>query len=352
MQTLSFIIATAGAIASTSDATVDSRSILSGSAVISGEGATEEQRRDAAPTPRPIDDTSENDTSRTTQSRPLASDPPVAKPPAQSDRAVFRGGKLLLTNGITSLEGASGGGIAKWATIAGLELERGIGASGHATFIELPDFGWRSYGVSLGVGDRVELSFTRQNFDTRDAGAALGLGEGYTFNQDIYGAKVRVAGDVVYGSPAMPQIALGVEYKRNLDGPIVDLLGAGDDEGFDFTLSATKLVLEHSILINATARLTEANQLGLLGFGNSDDRGHRIEVEGSLAYQLTRRAAVGVELRTKPDNLGLGEDDWLDVFIAYAPTRNLTVSAAYVDLGSIATFDDQRGGFLQTQIAF
>jgi len=264
---------------------------------------------------------------------------------------LFKGGKLLLTNGISSLEGTSGGGLATWATIAGMETARGIGASGHFTAVELPDFGWRSYGVALGIADRVELSYARQNFDTRDAGAALGLGRGYTFNQDVLGAKVRLAGDTVYGAALMPQIAAGIEYKRNLDGAVVGLLGARDDEGIDYTLSATKLLLEHSLLINATARLTKANQLGLLGFGGPDN-GYQLQFEGSLGYQLSRRAVLGAEYRSKPDNLGLGEDEWIDLFAAYAITDNITLTAAYVDLGTIATFEEQRGALVQAQFAF
>ncbi|MHA7819325.1 MAG: DUF3034 family protein [Erythrobacter sp.] len=264
---------------------------------------------------------------------------------------VFGGGKLLLTNGVASLEGTSGGGIATWAMIAGNGMEGGLGVSGHLTAIELPDFGWRSYGVAAGIGDRIELSYARQNFDTRSAGALLGLGQGYTFNQDVYAAKLRLAGDVVYGAPLLPQLAVGVEYKRSLDAPTVALLGASERDGVDYTLSATKLVLEHSVLVNATARLTKANQLGLLGFGGPD-HGYKLQFEGSLAYMLSRRAVVGAEYRSKPDNLELGEDNWLDIFAAYALTDNITLTAAYVDLGSIATFEDQRGGLVQAQIAF
>jgi hypothetical protein len=42
----------------------------------------------------------------------------------------------------------------------------------------------------------------------------------------------------------------------------------------------------------------------------------------------------------------------MDLFAAYALTDYLTLTAAYVDLGSIATFSDQRGGFLSAQVAF
>lgn len=264
---------------------------------------------------------------------------------------LFDGGKLLLTNGISTVEGSSGGGIARWATIGGRQMPGGIGASAHGTAIELADFGWRSYGVMLGIGDRLELSVARADFDTRDIGTALGIGRGYTFNLDTFGAKLRVAGDLVYGTSWLPQIAVGVEHKRSRDGALVRALGAADDEGTDITVSATKLLLARSLLINATLRYTEANELGLLGFGSAG-KGYRLQAEGSLGYQLSRRAVIGAEYPTKPDNLGFGEGDWLDLFAAYAVTDHLTLTAAYVDLGTIATISDQRGGFLSAQVAF
>ncbi len=265
---------------------------------------------------------------------------------------LFKGGKLLLTNGVTTVEGSSGGGIARWATIGGKQIPGGVGVSAHATAIELTDFGWRSFGVALGLGDRVELSFSRADFDTRDIGALLGIGQGYTLNMETFGAKVRVAGDLVYGESWLPQIAVGIEHKRSRDGTLVRALGAADSDGTDYTVSATKLLLARSLLLNATLRYTEANELGLLGFGSAAGAGYKLQFEGSMGYQLSRRAVFGVEYRTTPDNLGLGADDWLDIFGAYALTDHLTLTAAYVDLGSIATIPDQRGGFLSAQVAF
>ena len=241
-----------------------------------------------------------------------------------------------------------------------------VSASFHGSAIELPDYGWRSYGVLVGIGDRLELSYARADFDTRDVGAALGIGQGYTFNVDTFGAKLRVLGDVVYGESWLPQIAVGIEHKRSRDAALVRALGAADDDGTDYTISATKLILARSLLVNATLRYTEANELGLLGFGSTAGEGYELQFEGSLAYQLSRRAVVGAEYRTKPDNLGLGDADWMDIFAAYALNTfpyttlsdlyalndNLTLTAAYVDLGSIATFSDQRGGFLSAQVAF
>ena len=287
---------------------------------------------------------------------PVAPDDALAlneSEPRAGKLRMFDGGKLLLTNGVTTVEGSSGGGLARWATIGGRQMAGGIGASAHVTGIELADFGWRSYGIAVGLGDRIELSYARADFDTRDIGTALGIGQGYTFNLDTFGAKLRVAGDLVYGETWLPQIAVGIEHKRSRDGALVRALGAADAAGTDYTLSATKLFLARSLLVNATLRYTEANELGLLGFGAAGGGAdYRLQFEGSVGYQLSRRAVVGAEYRSKPDNLGLGDDDWMDIFAAYALTRHLTLTAAYVDLGSIATISGQRGGFLSAQVAF
>jgi hypothetical protein len=68
---------------------------------------------------------------------------------------------------------------------------------------------------------------------------------------------------------------------------------------------------------------------------------------------LSRRLAIGGEFRAKPDNLAIArEDDWFDLFGAYALGRHLTLTAAYADLGSIATVKGQRGALFQIQAGF
>jgi hypothetical protein len=277
----------------------------------------------------------------------------VAVPQTAFAQDLQAGGKLLLTNGITSLEGASGGGLTPWAVIAGNETDAGIGISAHGTIVELKSYDFHGAGIAVGLFDRVELSYSRHNFNTNEIGAALGLGADYAFNQDVVGAKVRLAGDLVYGSPVMPAIAVGAQYKNNKNDAVVRAIGAKKDEGVDYYASASKLFLSHSVLASVTLRATKANQLGLLGFGGDRESSYSLQVEGSLAWQISRRFAIGGEYRSKPDNLGVArEDDWFDVFGAYAINRHLTAAVAYTDLGSIATVDKQRGVFFSLQAAY
>ena len=118
-------------------------------------------------------------------------------------------------------------------------------------------------------------------------------------------------------------------------------------------MAATKVLLDQSLVLNGTVRATKANQTGLLGFGGNKHDGYQVEFEGSVALLLSRKIAVGVEYRTKPDNLaGLKEGSWADAFVVYAINKTVSVTAAYVDLGEIATFKGQRGVYLSLQAGF
>jgi hypothetical protein len=264
------------------------------------------------------------------------------------------GGKLLLTGGVSTIEGSGGGGIATWATITGYGEEDGIGGNVHATFIDLSDYQFRTTGAAIGLWDRVELSAARQESDTGDTGALLGLGQGFTFTQDVIGVKVRLMGDAVYDQDRwMPQIAVGLQHKTNDQGAVITAVGGQYDEGTEFYVAASKLFLAQSVLVSGTVRFTNANQTGLLGFGGDANDDREAQFEGSVGWLLSRKLVVGAEFRTKPDNLSLApEDDWFDVYAAYAVNKHLSVTAAWADLGSIATFDDQRGLYISLQAGF
>jgi len=262
-------------------------------------------------------------------------------------------GKLLLTQGVSTIEGSGGGGLASWALITGYETRDGVGANVHATRVELPDYRFTAYGAAVGLFDRIELSYTRQDFDTQATGAKLGLGKGFTFHQEVIGAKLKVMGDAVYDQDRwLPQVAVGAQFKKAGQGAVIAALGGRHAEGTDFYIAATKVLLHQSLVLNGTLRATKANQTGLLGFGGPGRDSYRPQFEGSAAVLLSRKLAVGAEYRTKPDNLGLKEDDWMDVFAAYTINKTVSVTAGYADLGEIATFNGQRGLYLSLQAGF
>jgi len=273
-------------------------------------------------------------------------------------------GKLVLTGGVTSIDGAAGGGLTPWAVIGTNATEGEVGGSLTVTAVKTDAYALAVHAAAVAWNDRVELSAARQDFDTGATGAALGL-PGLHLRQDVVGAKLRVFGNAVLDSDTWaPQVAVGVEWKRLDAGglaPTLASLGA-DRRGTDVYVSATKLLLAQAILVNGTLRLTRANQNGLLGFGGAAHDGPSLQPEVSLAWLATRRLAFGAEYRFKPDNLnpsalgaGLKEDDWADLFVAWAPCRNLSITAAWVDLGRIVPAIEakrQAGGYVSAQVAF
>ncbi len=273
---------------------------------------------------------------------------------AQARSGAGSSGKLLLTGGVSQVEGAAGGGLTPWAIIGGQGTRDQIGASAYYTRVELDDYRLDSAGVLIGFHDRLELSLSRQRFDTRDVGAALGLGRGFTIGQDVFGMKLRLFGDAVLDQDRWwPQVAIGLQGKRNDQPGLLAAIGARRDRDTDFYVSATKLYLDRSLLLSGTVRFTRANQFGLLGFGGDRRDGYRPQFEGSAALLLNRHLAVGVEYRGKPDNLGIArEDNAFDAFIAWAPSSHLSLTLAYVDLGNIVIADDQRGLYASLQVGF
>ena len=251
----------------------------------------------------------------------------------------FANGKILATPGVSQIEGAGGGGLVPWAQLAGYATEDEIALSGFCTQATVQDFQLNSCGAQVNFYDRLEVSFAKQNFDVDP----LSL----TLSQKILGLKLRLYGDLIYSS--WPQISLGIQHKSLTTDAVAFSLGAHDNKGIDLYLAASKLhlgaIAGYNFLWNATVRYTEANEMGLLGFGGPKGNGG-LQAEVSTAILLNKHLAVGIEYRKKPDNLGLKEDDWRDIFIAWFPNKHINVTLAYIDLGTIAGLSGQNGGYI------
>jgi len=265
--------------------------------------------------------------------------------------ALFDEGKLLATGGVSQVEGAGGGGLTPWALITGYGTRDGIGFNAHFTYIDLTDYQLVSPGISVGLFDRLELSYAWQAFDTESTGAALGLGQGFTFHQNIYGAKLRLIGDAVYDQDTwLPQIAVGLQHKENDQAAIIAAVGGRNSVGTDFYIAATKLFLAESLLTDVTLRETKANQFGILGFGGDKHDNYSAQVEASAAYLISRKFALGAEVRTKPSNLSVAhEGTAFDIFASYFLDKNLSGTLAYTDLGNIVIHNHQDGVYLSLQ---
>lgn len=268
--------------------------------------------------------------------------------------------KILATPGAIQIEGAAGGGLVPWAVIGGYGHEDEWGASAAITQVAVDAMTLTSTALLIGVHNRLELSLAKQQLRL-DAGAnadlAAATGGAWTqlnVNQEIVGAKLRVAGDLIYGE--LPQMAVGIQYKVNRDaGLATQVLGAHTDRGTDYYLSASKLYLNAvgggNLLATVTARNTSANQGGLLGFGvGESDQAHWV-AEFSLGWQWASHWLAGIEYRQLPDALpAAAETRWADAFVAWFPNKRVSVVAAYADLGDVALWAGQRGWYLSLQI--
>lgn len=288
----------------------------------------------------------------------------IAAPASHADGFLGDQGKLLLTAGFSTLEGAGGGALAPWAVITGYGSNDSYGANAHYTDLELDHGRLQSYGVGVGVFDRFEVSATRLNFNLTDSLGSFHIGE------NVYGAKLKLFGDAVYSQDSfLPQVAAGVEFKSNQGittmtmnpGVFVtrpEQLGAQDSNGVDFYVSATKIFLSESFLVNATVLSTKANQFGLAGFGGDLKKDDSVEFAGSAAYLVLRQLAVGAEYRSRPHDLRADDERgaW-DAFVAWAPTRYASLVAGYASIGTILApisgdHTNHQGAYLSLQVGF
>jgi len=257
------------------------------------------------------------------------------------------GSRLRATGGVHQVEGSAGGGLVPWAVIAGYGQRGEVSANAFSTFLSLDNYNFAALGVSVGISDRIELSLAHQQLDIGELGLPID-----ELSQDSLGIKVRLFNNLIYDS--WPQISAGAQFKKNDDFTIPNAVGALDDQDTDYYLSASKLWLSgvdgYPFLLNATARYTKANQIGLLGFGGDLNEDKESLEEVTAALLLSHNVATGAEYRQKPHNFRIAdEEDWADVLIAWFPSKHLSVTVAYAELGNIALYDQQQGFYLSVQ---
>ena len=283
-----------------------------------------------------------------------ASGEAVPDEPLRSSAALRSGDRLIATGGVSQIEGAAGGGLNPWAVIAGYGTREQIGASAfHTRLRTRGGFQLESSGLAIGLWNRVELSAATQRFGLSDTVP------GQSIDVDVIGAKVRLFGDAVYDQDRWwPQVSVGLNWKHNRDfGLVPTLLGAQRKSDIEGYVAATKVYLGlaggYNVLANVTFQATRANQFGILGFGGDRSDRYRLMPAASLAVLLRDNLALGIEYRDKPDNLSVfREQAASDVFVAWFPHKNFSLTAAHVDLGNIADKSRQRAWYLSGQISF
>ncbi|MEL5848453.1 MAG: DUF3034 family protein [Candidatus Igneacidithiobacillus chanchocoensis] len=227
---------------------------------------------------------------------------PLAASAAIGQASLLGMGRILGTGAVTAVDGAAGGGINPWAVISGYGTNQQIDGTAFYSHVLLNNYNMDAYGASVGIFNRVELSFARQSFSLGNTGqvldnrilnvatggnpppygtptsAALKLsgpaffGSNYQLNQDIVGMKVRLFGNILYDQNWWePQVSVGVDYHHNeMPKNLADTLHVTRN-AMSYYLSATKVwlygIFGLTTLANVNIQVTNANQQGLLGFG-------------------------------------------------------------------------------------
>jgi hypothetical protein len=266
---------------------------------------------------------------------------------------VTAGSRLPGTGGVSEVEGAAGGGIVPWALIAGYGTREESGADLFLTRLASQGFRLTAAGVAFGWHDRLELSYARQRFNL---GSTV---PGQQIDMDVVGAKWRLAGHAIFDQDRpWPQLALGLMAKQNRSFDRVPAaLGARHASDVEPYLAAAKVWLDgiagRTTLLDATLRLSRANQLGLLGFGGDRSDRRKALAELSAAVFINDHWVIGSEWRQKPDNLTVfKEQRFADAFVAWLPDRRWSVTLAQAELGNIADKPNQRGPYLSLKLDF
>ena len=291
---------------------------------------------------------------------------------------------------LLNIEGEGGGAIVPWAYTSNASKDGGVGMPAASIWTWVSDsYTINFWPVAVSIGDRIELGFAYQNLDISTLKSDLrddsyvALGGAARLDAELDNLQMITAHakfQFVKESENWPAMAVSVSYKKALDVDELDdnlsddaraVLGAGapkvlkymgvdDDDGFEVNLMATKLWKTKIPLLTAfNLRYTQANQLGFLGF--SDD--WSLNPEFTLAILPESNVAIGVEFRYKPDELksvndylnangggavaatgnlndySFKEDHFVDFFVAYLPTPNLTIAAGVANIGNVVHRD-------------
>ena len=194
-----------------------------------------------------------------------------------------------------------------------------------------------------------------------------------------FNARVLALPENSYDLP-LPAVTIGVAYKYNdgieqinnqlggaLSGNGTKLnpgIGYESNDGVDFTLTATKAfpkVFGRPLILTAGLRLSKAEQLGYLGFGDT----YKATFEGNIVYLVTDWLGLAAEFRGKtgqygqianPTNSGsylVGkEDNWWTVGAAFVLSPHSTVTVGYGNFGQLLNTTENKGLAIQAKYEF
>jgi hypothetical protein len=210
-----------------------------------------------------------------------------------------------------------------------------------------------TFAVTQSFLDRFEFGYAVNHLYLGSLVDAVEKAGGDTVRDDVYlhnfNLRAKLVQENSFDLP-LPAVAAGVHFKYNDGireinerlGGALSAIGFEKDNGVDYTLTASKmfpkLALGRPVILTGGLRLSEAAQLGLMGFGND----YRASFEGSVVVLPTDWLVIGYEFRQKhnpyqeiPGLIG-EEDNWQALSVSWIVNNHLTISALSGIIGNVA----------------
>lgn len=163
----------------------------------------------------------------------------------------------------------------------------------------------------------------------------------------------------------LPAFTVGIHFKYNdhiagindaLGGALAGI-GYRSSNSQDYTFTFTKMfpkVFGRALIASAGVRLSEAAELGFLGFGDE----YRPSFEGNLCYMLTDRLLFAYEFRQKHNPYGTipglidGEDHWHTLSAGLILNSHSTLVFGYGNFGTVCNEEANGVWLIQMKYEF
>ncbi|NKB37642.1 MAG: DUF3034 family protein [Gammaproteobacteria bacterium] len=255
---------------------------------------------------------------------------------------------------VHTIEGGGGGAITPIAYLidAGENSETFTSPSISSTYLYLEDKDLTTTSITSTLFKRLEIGYSFGSLDLGTLPRDIENATTVDIQEDslimhTFSARGQLITENQFGKYT-PSVVLGVQYKYNdrIDdinnrlGGAISSLGYRDNDGIDFSITATKMfpeVMGRPLIATLGVRMSEASWNGYLGF--SDD--YKMSAEANLVYLLPHNLFVAYEYRGMPDaydeipGLINNETDWHAVDLGWMINDKMTLVGFYGVLGNL-----------------
>ncbi len=274
-----------------------------------------------------------------------------------------------------TIEGYGGAAITPMAYLVNPGDEcRVIGKPSVATtYVNMGRKNLSVFTVTETVYQRIEFGYGADRFGLGTLPSDISQATAVDINQsDVWLHTFNIRGllvkeDTSIGGFAAPAVTAGVHFKYNSCiagisnrlGCALKDIGYCRENGTDFTLTATKTippdVLGRPLILTAGLRLSQAADMGFLGFGDA----YHASFEGNVVYLPSDKVVVAYEFRgqTNPYTNGLdpligAENNWHAFDLGYILSNHATLVAGYGIFGQLANTQENSACWLQLKYEY